>query len=55
MIQAIRDKDIDQALGYEFQKDKDAKRSYYMNFSFVDSKNKPQKIWERLAKILEEL
>lgn len=52
--QAIREKDLDGALRYEFQKDKEAKRRYYMNFPFVDSKDKPQKIWENMAAILDE-
>ena len=52
--EAIKDNDLDKAFELSCKKDKEEERKYFINFPYLDSKGKPQKIWENLDVLLKE-
>lgn len=50
--EAIKEKDLDKAFELSCKQEKEISQNYHINFPYLDSKNRPQKIWDNLDVLL---
>ena len=51
---ALKEGNMDDALRYSCEADRQIQNTYYIQFPFLDSKNNPLKVWDNVEAILEE-
>lgn len=50
--EAMKEKNLDKAFELSCKQDEESNQNYHINFPYLDSKNRPQKIWDNLDVLL---